>query len=62
MLLEWRSKIDITQLKLSKANEFPVRVYDSKYLEKAFENFDYEPVKAKVYLVILVRLIGFECC
>lgn len=49
MLLEWKSKIDITKLKVEKASLFPIKVFHSQYLEKAFANYDYEPGKAKVY-------------
>eukprot|EP00347_Sterkiella_histriomuscorum_P012277 403369208 len=55
VLLEWKSKIDISLVKVTRADKFPFKVFNSEYFQQAFDNFDYENSRARV----LPFLIGY---
>ena len=48
LMLEWESKIDVSTIKLDSESRFPLKIFNSDYFQKSFENFQYEYSKVKV--------------
>ncbi|CDW77413.1 UNKNOWN [Stylonychia lemnae] len=56
VLLEWKSKMDISNIRISSSTRFPIKIFHSNYFIQSFENFDYENSRARIFQVIFFQI------